>query len=222
MVKSVQIIRLLAIIRTLRYVCPRPGMAVRKPQGRMLCTVDWSLENICPCHRIPEEACNTKEEEMYAGKGCRHFLAAVHWILRTGAQRRELPADLGKRNTVFKRNACWQENGVWADMLEQFAQDPDMAAVMPDSACISAHTCAAGRSRKGAVSICPGRSRGGFSSKIHLLVNALGFPLTFILTGGERLDMSKAESLLAPFHFDAVIADRGYDSDPLQDLLATQ
>ena len=69
---------------------------------------------------------------------------------------------------------------------------------------------------------CLGRSRGGFSSKIHLLVDALGFPLTFILTGGERHDMSQAESLLAPFHFDAVIADKGYDSDPLRELLAAQ
>ena len=34
--------------------------------------------------------------------------------------------------------------------------------------------------------------------------------------------MSQAESLLAPFHFDTVIADKGYDSDPLRDLLAAQ
>ena len=34
--------------------------------------------------------------------------------------------------------------------------------------------------------------------------------------------MTQAESLLAPFHFDAVIADKGYDSDPLRDLLAAQ
>jgi len=46
--------------------------------------------------------------------------------------------------------------------------------------------------------------------------------LRFIVTGGERHDISQAESLLAPFHFDAVIADKGYDSDPLRDLLAAQ
>ncbi len=34
--------------------------------------------------------------------------------------------------------------------------------------------------------------------------------------------MSQAESLLAPFHFDAVIADKGYDSDPVRELLAAQ
>ena len=66
---------------------------------------------------------------------------------------------------------------------------------------------------------CLGRSRGGFSSKIHLLVDALGFPLRFILTGAERHDLTQAESLLAPFHFEAVIADKGDDSDPLRALL---
>ena len=34
--------------------------------------------------------------------------------------------------------------------------------------------------------------------------------------------MSQAESLLAPFDFDAVIADIGYDSDPLRELLTAR
>jgi len=42
------------------------------------------------------------------------------------------------------------------------------------------------------------------------------------LTGGERHDLSQAESLLAPFHFDAVIADKGYSSDPLRELLTAK
>ena len=99
-----------------------------------------------------------------------------------------------------------------------------MAAVMPDSTAVRAHMCAAGGSKKGDAGQeqCPGRSRGGFSSKIHLLVDALGFPLQFSLTVRERHDLSKAESLLAPFHFYAVIAANGYDSDPLRELLTAK
>ena len=65
-----------------------------------------------------------------------------------------------------------------------------------------------------------GRSRGGFSTKIHLLVDALGLPLRLLLTAGQRHDSPQASALLAGFDFERVIADKGYDSDALLALLA--
>ena len=60
-----------------------------------------------------------------------------------------------------------------------------------------------------------GRSRGGFSTKIHLAADALGNALRFILTGGERNDITQAEALVKDFVAESVIADKGYDSDAL-------
>ena len=99
-----------------------------------------------------------------------------------------------------------------------------MAAVLPDSTAIRAHICAARGSKKKRrhQEQCLGRSRGAFSSKIHLLVDALAFPLHFTLIGGEHFDLSQAESLFAPFHFNPVIVYKGYDSDPLRELLAAR
>ena len=57
-----------------------------------------------------------------------------------------------------------------------------------------------------------GRSRGGFSTKIHIAADALGNALRFILTGGERNDITQAEALVKDFVADHVIADKGYDS----------
>jgi len=58
-----------------------------------------------------------------------------------------------------------------------------------------------------------GRSRGGFSTKIHLAADALGNAVRFILTGGERNDITRAEELVEGFSAEYVIADKGYDSE---------
>ena len=60
-----------------------------------------------------------------------------------------------------------------------------------------------------------GRSRGGFSTKIHITVDGLGYPLRFRLTGGERHDITQAGALLEGMTFAHVIADRSYDADSL-------
>ncbi len=66
-----------------------------------------------------------------------------------------------------------------------------------------------------------GRSRGGFSTKIHLIVDALGNPLDFVLTGGERNDVTQAPTLLAGRHSDYVLADKGYDSTTVLEAIET-
>ncbi len=67
-----------------------------------------------------------------------------------------------------------------------------------------------------------GRSRGGFSTKIHVSVDALDNPLRFRLTGGQRHDITQAEDLLVGLSSDYVIADRAYDADPLIDFIIEQ
>ncbi len=60
-----------------------------------------------------------------------------------------------------------------------------------------------------------GRSRGGFSTKIHVIVDGLGNPLRVRLTAGQRHDSSQAPALLAGLTFERVIADRGYAGEPV-------
>jgi transposase len=65
--------------------------------------------------------------------------------------------------------------------------------------------------KEGAQSL--GRSRGGFSTKIHVATDALGNAVRFILTGGERNDITQAEQLIENLYAEYVIADKGYDSE---------
>lgn len=46
--------------------------------------------------------------------------------------------------------------------------------------------------------------------------------MRFVLTGGERHDMSQAEALIADLSPDFVVADKGYDSDPLRTQIRLQ
>ncbi len=64
-----------------------------------------------------------------------------------------------------------------------------------------------------------GRSRGGFSSKIHAAVDALGNPLRFCLSPGQAHDINQARELVEGFAFQRVIADRGYASQEFVDSL---
>jgi len=62
-----------------------------------------------------------------------------------------------------------------------------------------------------------GHSRGGFTTKIHALCDALGNPMRFILTGGEKNDCTQALDLLDGLPGEAVLADKGYDADYIVD-----
>jgi transposase len=58
------------------------------------------------------------------------------------------------------------------------------------------------------------------TTKIHVVADALGRPLRFILTGGEAHDITTAPDLLADLCAGGVIADKAYDSNALRDLIA--
>ena len=62
-----------------------------------------------------------------------------------------------------------------------------------------------------------GQSRGGLTSKVHTLCDALGNPLKFIVTPGQHNDYTQAEALLEEFDGEYVIADKGYDADRIVD-----
>ncbi len=73
-----------------------------------------------------------------------------------------------------------------------------------------------GRSKRGRQGRAPGRSRGGFGTKIHLRCDSEGLPLDFHLTGGEASDTRQFETLLGigpDTTPRAVATDKGCDAE---------
>ncbi len=90
------------------------------------------------------------QEHVYIAQDedCRHFLEAIVWIARSGAQWRLLPEAYGNWNSIYKRFARWEKQGVFKAMLEYFSSNPDLQNLMLDSTITRAHACAAGALKK--------------------------------------------------------------------------
>ena len=129
---------------------------------------------------------------------------------------RALPAEFGNWNSVWKRFWRLSSAGTFEVFFQLLAEQSPTAHLVQffDSTAVRAHVSAAGA--KGGSKIRHlGRSRGGFSTKIHLKTDLEGNPLDFHLTGGEVSDTTQFETSLdlgpdiAPR---VAITDKGYDS----------
>ncbi len=146
---------------------------------------------------------------------CKRFMEAIYWMARTGAQWRELPEKYGKWNTIFKRANEWSKKNIFEKLLDFCATDSDLEYIIIDSTIVRAHASAAGYGDQTEEGF--GRSKGGFSSKIHAKVDALGNLLKVIITAGQRNDVTQADALLENVSSGSyIIADKGYDSEKLR------
>jgi transposase len=143
----------------------------------------------------------------------RNFIEAVFYVLRSGCQWRLLPFYYGNWRAVHKRFKYWSSRNIWKNLFENFKKDPDMEWVMIDSTVIRAHACASGYGKDTQEKEALGRSKGGFTTKIHAMVDALGNPLKFALTAGQRHDITQAKHLSSDIFNSSVIADTAYDAN---------
>ena len=152
----------------------------------------------------------------------RRFVEGIFNLLRTGAQWRELPPKYGRWRSVHKRYDHWCRKEIWSQVLSELSKDYDGESVMIDATIVRAHPCASGYKKDSQKQEALGRSVGGFTTKIHAVVDALGLALRFRLTPGQRHEVTQARSLLAGFRDANILADRGYDSQQLVDYVENQ
>jgi len=146
-------------------------------------------------------------------KDNRLFINALFYLAKTGIPWRDLPERFGKWNSIWQRFNRWCRNGVWQRILQE-VQDPDLEWLLIDSTVIRAHPHAAGHNTPDSPEAL-GYSRGGFGTKIHVAFDALGNPVTIALSPGQDADIKHADEVLGESQPEAVLADKGYDSDEL-------
>ncbi|MGW7210038.1 IS5 family transposase [Streptomyces sp. NPDC054837] len=148
----------------------------------------------------------------------RTVINGVLYRARTGVPWPDLPERYGPWQTVYERHRRWSADGTWRQILtvlqiEADAADPDGAlarsarkeaewAVNIDSTSCRAHQHAAGARHRpprlpakgGGTRVeadgreALGRSRGGLTSKVHLLADDRARPLTWQTSPGQRGD----------------------------------
>jgi transposase len=150
------------------------------------------------------------------GRDDRAFFEGVVWVMRTGAPWRDIPPSFGNWNTLYQRFRRWAKAERWERMRQLLLpRVEDGELFLLDSTIVKAHPHAAGARRVGGVACDPalGRSRGGFTTKLHAVVSSSGQLVRCVLTGGQVNDVTQAESLVSGLSGTAVVADRAYDSD---------
>jgi transposase len=109
-----------------------------------------------------------------------------------------------------------EQGGRLRSLLRRARRDEFVRASHPDVRLDDrARACVGGRSKGGQEGQALGRSRGGFTTKIHAKSDASGDIIAFDLTGGEAFDGHQFETLLdigPDIQPRAVICDKGYAS----------
>lgn len=148
----------------------------------------------------------------------RMTLEGILYRMRTGIPWRDLPRDFGDWSAVFRRFNLWSKKGVMTEIFKFLSRLNDAQWLFIDGSIVKTHQD--GANVKAAKEQAIGKSRGGNSTKIHLAVDSGGLPVHFELSCGQAHDVSYGESLVTSSpKAEVVVADKGYDSQALRDLI---
>ncbi len=125
----------------------------------------------------------------------RLFVEAVLYRYRAGLPWRDLPERFGDWKIIHQRFSRWAKSGIFERIFNLLASDHDNEYMMIDATIVRAHQHSAAK-KNGAQAI--GRSRGGLTTKINALVDALGNLVRLILTPGQAHDLARAARASKP------------------------
>ncbi len=107
----------------------------------------------------------------------RMTVEGILYRLLTGIPWRDLPTEFGDWNTVYRRFNLWSKKGLLYILFKQLSKLSDFDWVFADDSIVKTHQHSSGAATTD--NECIGKSRGGNSTKIHLVVDSGGLPIYF-------------------------------------------
>ena len=132
----------------------------------------------------------------YDKRSLRMTVEGMLYRMRTGLPWRDLPDYFGHWNSVYKKFNAWSAKGIWSKVFEFFVVEPDLEWGFIDGSYVKAHQHSSGAAAAGDQTIGYSRSRAGYTSKIHMIVDGFGLPVHFEITEGQTHDSSAADDVL--------------------------
>ncbi|WSQ15138.1 IS5 family transposase [Streptomyces sp. NBC_01231] len=144
----------------------------------------------------------------------RQLIDGIRFRVRTGVPWRDVPVEYGPWSRIYDLFRRWQRDGTWHRVLTQLQTLADAKGAITwdlsvDSTVCRAHQHAAGARKQGDLQKEPpggvftepvdhglGRSRGGFTTKLHLAVEQGQKPMSIVVTAGQRGDSPQFEAVM--------------------------
>jgi transposase len=134
----------------------------------------------------------------------RKILNGIFWIPRTGAPWRDLPKEFGAWQTVWRLFDKWNGDGTLDNVPGKLQGEIRLDSIRTFGALMAPsyapHGAPLGVGKKDDPAEpgdhAPGRSQGGYSTKLHILCDAEGHPLYFHLTPGQAHESKASDTLL--------------------------
>ena len=152
-------------------------------------------------------------------------LNAVLYVAEHGCKWRGLPKRFGRWHTVYMRMSRWSKSGVLDRVFEKLQVEQivriKLEAVSLDSTSIKVHPDGTGALKNGPQSI--GKSRGGWTTKIHMVSADARTAITFSLSAGNDHDAPQGRLLLEDLgpmpQGLPLLMDKAYEGDETRQLV---
>lgn len=154
-----------------------------------------------------------------------NLLNAILSVAENACTWQRLPKEFGNWHSIYTRMSRWSKNGTLAKIFERLQRERlisvNINVISLDSTSIKVHPDGMGALKKAAPQFI-GKSRGGWTSRLHLVAASVECPLIWHLSPGNAGDAPQGRKLLEALGHTPVpcslLMDRAYEGNETQRL----